>query len=334
MKYSSWSSFWLFYESFLIRESFSIDLSTFFSFVYASDWSQSISKQSFSSMIISERSLLTFINRDNEIVKSSIFSFESSSFAFISQKSRLFQSTFKNLSNRFEFKNSWINDTKKWFFDQNRLCVCCDYINHISKKCTNDSLSSWKQNHLKKIVFEQSTQINHLSIFYQKSLIYDHLMQNLIIMFRFISNTKMFDVIQIFDSSSSVLSLIEFEITELFVFDRLNTSQSLSKFLSSFKSVSHVVVNYEESFDSNKRFFVKKSRFVQFTIIFSSESMFFFMSDSISDDENRRRRKRQKRTVKKMKSQSVVNMFNEILKKYDIFIFIRQVLKINKMNIK
>jgi hypothetical protein len=61
--------------------------------------------------------------------------------------------------------------------------------------------------------------------------------------------------------------------------------------------------------------------------------MFLFMFDSTSDDENRRRRKKQKRTIKKMKSQSVVNMFNEILKKYDIFIFIRQVLKINKINI-
>jgi hypothetical protein len=59
-----------------------------------------------------------------------------------------------------------------------------------------------------------------------------------------------------------------------------------------------------------------------------------FMSVSaITDEDDRRRRKKQKRVIKKIKSQSVVDMFNEILEKYDTFIFVRQVLKINKMNI-
>ncbi len=285
-----------------------------FSFVYAFDQSQSISKQSLSSMIISERSSLTSINRGNEVVRSSIFSLESFSFAFISQKSRLFQSTFKNLSNRFEFRNSWINDTKKWFFAQSRLCVRCDHIDHIFRKCTNDSLSSWEQSHLKKIVFDQSTQINHLSTydfeFDQKSRSYDHLMkQDFIIMSRSTSNTKMFDVIQIFDSSSSVSSSIEFEIAELFVSDRLNTSQLLSKLLSSLEFVSHVVVNYEKSFDLNKRSFVKESRSVQNFSVSSSTSAF-----TIADDD-RRRRKEQKRVIKRVKSQSIMSMFNETLEK-------------------
>jgi hypothetical protein len=86
-------------------------------------------------------------------------------FSSASQKFKLFQSTSKDLSNRFEFKNSWINDTKKWSYSQNQLCVRCDYINHIFKKCTNDSLLSWKQSYLKKIVFDQSTQINYLSTY-------------------------------------------------------------------------------------------------------------------------------------------------------------------------
>jgi hypothetical protein len=55
------------------------------------------------------------------------------------------------------------------------------------------------------------------------------------------------------------------------------------------------------------------------------------VSDSVDDD--RRRRKEQKRVTKKMKSQSIVSMFNEILEKYDTSIFIRQMLKANKMNI-
>jgi hypothetical protein len=97
--------------------------------------------------------------------------------------------------------------------------------------------------------------------------------------------------------------------------------------------VFHAIVNYEESFDLNKRFFVKESRFVQLTTISSSESVSLSMFNSVSSDDDRRRRKRQKRVIKKIKSQSVVDMFNETLKKYDIFISIRQVLKTNKVNI-
>jgi hypothetical protein len=71
---------------------------------------------------------------------------------------------------------------------------------------------------------------------------------------------------------------------------------------------------------------VKESRSVQL-------SFFFSVSDSVANEDDRRRRKKQKRVIKKMKSQSVIEMFNEILEKYDIFIFIRQMLKANKVNI-
>jgi hypothetical protein len=109
----------------------------------------------------------------------------------------------------------------------------------------------------------------------------------------------------------------------------MNNLKSLSRFLSISEINVHAVkINYEESFDSNKRSFVKKSRSIQ------NSSLSQSMSDSaVIDNDDRRRRKEQKRVVKKMKSQSIVDMFNEILEKYDIFIFIRQVLKINKMNI-
>ncbi len=180
-------------------------------------------------------------------------------------------------------------------------------------------------------MFDQSAQINHLSAYdHQKSKSYDHFMKRSTIMSRFTSNTKMFDAIQTSDSSidSSISSSIEFDVADLFVFDRLSASQSLSRSLSSSEVISHVVVNYEESFDFNKRSFVKESRSIQ------NSSMSSFMSVSaITDEDDRRRRKKQKRVIKKIKSQSVVDMFNEILEKYDTFIFVRQVLKINKMNI-
>jgi hypothetical protein len=57
------------------------------------------------------------------------------------------------------------------------------------------------------------------------------------------------------------------------------------------------------------------------------------MSDLVFSDDDRRRQKRQKRVIKKIESQFIVDMFNETLKKYDISISIRQVLKTNKMNI-
>jgi hypothetical protein len=147
----------------------------------------------------------------------------------------------------------------------------------------------------------------------------------------------MFDVIQTSDSSSSFMfNLIEFDIADLFISDRLSNSQSLFKILSLFRilfdlnnvaTARAVEINYEESFDSNKRSFVKESRSVQSTIMSS------FMSVSLFLNDDRRRRKEQKRMIKKIESQFVVEMFNEILEKYNTSILIRQMFKANKVNI-
>jgi hypothetical protein len=85
---------------------------------------------------------------------------------------------------------------------------------------------------------------------------------------------KMSDAIQTSDSfaDNSISSSIEFDIVDLFMFDRQNNSQT----------VFHVVVNYEESSYSNKRSFVKKSRSVQ------NSSVSQFMFDSIANDDRRR----------------------------------------------
>jgi len=48
---------------------------------------------------------------------------------------------------------------------------------------------------------------------------------------------------------------------------------------------------------------------------------------------NHIKRKKQKHVEKKMKSQSLVSMFNDILKRYDSSIFIQKILQQNKVNI-
>jgi hypothetical protein len=88
-----------------------------------------------------------------------------------------------------------------------------------------------------------------------------------------------------------------------------------------------VKVNYGEEFGLNKRPFVNEPRPAQTSSIISPAP------GPIIDGDDRRRRKGQKRVAKKVKSQSVVEMFNETLEKYDTSISIRQVLKANKVDI-
>ncbi len=128
----------------------------------------------------------------------------------------------------------------------------------------------------------------------------------------------MFDIIQISDNfaNSFTSSLIEFDVAELFIL----SSRTLSKSMFASNVVAHAEINYDEESDSNKCSFMKKSRLI------------FAVSEFV-DENDRCRRKEQKQVVKKMKSQSVVEMFNKILEKYDTSISIRQILKTNKVNI-
>lgn len=45
------------------------------------------------------------------------------------------------------------------------------------------------------------------------------------------------------------------------------------------------------------------------------------------------KRKRQKHVEKKTESQSLINMFNDILRQYDFSVFIHEILQRNKVNI-
>lgn len=73
----------------------------------------------------------------------------------------------KNLLNQKTLKNQWINETKIWFFQEERLCVKCNHVSHVNKKCKDNVLSAWKQFYLKSIVFEESSQLNFAMILYK-----------------------------------------------------------------------------------------------------------------------------------------------------------------------
>lgn len=50
----------------------------------------------------------------------------------------------KNLSDRKTSKNQWINETRIWFYQEEKLCVKCKHVNHVSKECKDNVLSAWK----------------------------------------------------------------------------------------------------------------------------------------------------------------------------------------------
>jgi len=90
-----------------------------------------------------------------------------------------------------------------------------------------------------------------------------------------------------------------------------------------------IEINYEEEFKSNKRSHVDLS--LSFTLNSQTKVQQLFFQFQTA--ENHTRRKEQKRVDKKTKSQSLINMFNDILRRYDSSIFIQEILQHNKVNI-
>ena len=75
-----------------------------------------------------------------------------------------FQPTPKNLPNRSESNNPWINGSKVYAYDKDgRLCIRCGHLGHISKECQDDVLPAWEQSYLKELVFGSSAQVNFAS---------------------------------------------------------------------------------------------------------------------------------------------------------------------------
>ena len=250
-----------------------------------------------------------------------------------------YQFTVKNLSDRIIFKNSYINDIKLWFMNKNdRLCIKCDHLNHIFKKCNDDVLSSWKQSYLREIMFDQSTQMNFAQIdfgnfddnvrFYDNYFIFDFSITFFDKTISFTSTVLMNDAL---DNSTS--HSIHVEIADLFM--RLHVDD-----------VNAVDAFYDEKFAINKRSHVeksiesKKSTFNQFesTIFLLSSQQFF--TQSIADQQfqfqtadlkSKKNKKNQER--KKFESQSIIDILDDASSKYDSTISIRQIFQNNKIDL-
>ena len=64
------------------------------------------------------------------------------------------KSTFRNISDAFTSFNIFINEIKIWKSELKSLCVKCEILSHVTKKCIDQILSAWKQLYFKNIVFD------------------------------------------------------------------------------------------------------------------------------------------------------------------------------------
>lgn len=99
--------------------------------------------------------------------------------------------------------------------------------------------------------------------------------------------------------------------------------------MNNMSEVKLIEINYEEEFKFNKRSYVDLSLFSTLNSQTKVQQLFFQFQTA----ENHTHHKKQKHVDKKTKSQFLINMFNDILKRYDFLIFIQEMLQRNKVNI-
>ncbi len=229
------------------------------------------------------------------------------------------QSWFKSrdLLNRIFFKNLYINDIKNYIRSRDEfLCVKCEYKNHINKKCTEVVLSVWKQLYLRSIVFED---VSSISFTIYEFEIYDDAVQSFDIAFTIADFSKA-------ASFNAVMSIYTFSHSASSYFIKLDVE---SLHMNNTSEVKLIKINYEEEFKSNKKSHVNLS----LSSILNSQTKVQQLLFQFQTAENCTRCKEQKCVNKKMKSQSLINMFNDILRRYDFLISIQEILQRNKVNI-
>lgn len=118
----------------------------------------------------------------------------------------------------------------------------------------------------------------------------------------------------------SSFKFIKFECTDL------NSDKKDMKKLAKIKAVK---IFYDESSDLNKRAFLKSEAKSQSQQLQQFQSSFQFQTMT----EERIKKKKQRCVKKKTKSQSLVEMFNDTLRRYNFSMFIREILQRNKINI-
>ena len=99
--------------------------------------------------------------------------------------------------------------------------------------------------------------------------------------------------------------------------------------INNMSEVKLIEINYEEEFKSNKRSHINLSLSSTLNSQMRIQQLFFQFQTA----KNHTRCKEQKCVDKKTKSQSLINMFNDILKRYNSSISIQEMLQYNKVNI-
>ncbi len=127
-------------------------------------------------------------------------------------------------------------------------------------------------------------------------------------------------------SSDAAMSIYTSSHSASSYFIKLNVE---SLHMNNTSEVKLIEINYEEEFIFNKRFHVDLSLSFTLNSQMKVQQLFFQFQTA----ENHTCCKEQKCVNKKMKSQSLINMFNDILKRYNFLIFIQEILQRNKVNI-
>ncbi len=239
---------------------------------------------------------------------SKAYSFRSLSSNFNKANQSWFES--KDLLNHIFFKNLYINDIKNYIHSKDELlCVKYKYKNHTSKKCTEDVLSVWKQLYLRSIMFEDVSSVSFI--------IYEFEIYN--------------DAVQSFDTDFTVADFSKASSSDaaMSIYTSLYSASSYfieldveNLHMNNTSEVKLIEINYEEEFESNKRFHVDLS--LSFTL--NSQMRIQQLLFQFQTAENCTCCKEQKHVDKKMKSQSLINMFNDILRRYDFLISIWKML--------
>jgi len=127
-------------------------------------------------------------------------------------------------------------------------------------------------------------------------------------------------------SFNAVMSIYTFSHSASSYFIKLDVE---SLHMNNTSEVKLIKINYEEEFKSNKKSHVNLS----LSSILNSQTKVQQLLFQFQTAENCTRCKEQKCVNKKMKSQSLINMFNDILRRYDFLISIQEILQRNKVNI-
>ena len=259
----------------------------------------------------------------------------------------------ENLSDRFEFKNFYVNKIKIWKYEMNLFCISCDEVDHIVKNCINDKLKNWKRFHLKIMIYENRVNsVNSInlefekfssfdsefifltSIIYEKSVIFFH---SVTVKFDFEIRNLSFNIfIQFFFKKKSGLNKKAHMKNSFFIQQQIVSR--FSEFQITVFSIIFSFVIFQITTSSVSERSIIQSVSIQsaaflFNFIFQINFFQFIYLNLSFISQNQSKRKKQRRVIKKTEMQFIIDLMNDFIETYDKFVFIRNVLKQNKIDI-